>query len=167
MSLARYLTSQELSRREDGGLHSALDQGARRAGGAGVRRDRDGTRTRRSARRASTKTIGGAVEPGIVSMYQQIAAARQTVPEAIALGMLDRRAEVLKVETDQGTEFVLRGDLDALKKNHTIVSEEVLVPQRLAGQLQRPRGPRVWVREAAGEQRAPSWPADWGCRRRT
>jgi membrane-bound serine protease (ClpP class) len=72
-------------------------------------------------------------ESGIVSVYQQIAAARRTVPEAIALGMLDRSQEVLKVETDQGTEFVLRGDLDALKQNHTIVSEEVLVPQGSLG----------------------------------
>ena len=40
---------------------------------------------------------------------------------------------MLKVETDQGTEFVLRKDLDALKQNHTIVSEEVLVPSGSLG----------------------------------
>jgi membrane-bound serine protease (ClpP class) len=73
------------------------------------------------------------VEPGVVSIYQQIAAARKTVPEALALGMLDRNADVLKVETDEGTEFVLRKDLDALKQNHTIVSEEVLVPSGSLG----------------------------------
>jgi membrane-bound ClpP family serine protease len=69
-----------------------------------------------------------AVDEGLLSSYQQIATARRTVPEALALGMLDRRAEVLKVETDRGTEFVLGDDLDALKQNHTIVSQEVLVP---------------------------------------
>lgn len=69
-----------------------------------------------------------AIEPGIVSWYQQIAAARRTVPEAIALGMLDPRVEVLKVETDEGIEFVLRSDLDKLKQEHTIVSEEIIVP---------------------------------------
>jgi membrane-bound serine protease (ClpP class) len=74
-----------------------------------------------------------AAEPGIVSIYQQIAAARKTVPEALALGMLDRSAGVLKVETDQGTEFVLRKDFDALKQNHTIVSDEVLVPNGTLG----------------------------------
>lgn len=74
-----------------------------------------------------------AIEPGVVSIYQQVAADRRTVPEAIALGMLDRRAEVLKVETDQGTEFVLRDDLAALKQNHTIVSEEVLVTRGSLG----------------------------------
>jgi membrane-bound ClpP family serine protease len=69
------------------------------------------------------------IEPGILSLYQQIAAARRTVPEAIAVAMLDRRVELVKVETDQSTEFVLRDDLEKLKQNHTIVSEETLVPR--------------------------------------
>jgi membrane-bound serine protease (ClpP class) len=69
------------------------------------------------------------VEPGIVSLYQQIAAARRTVPEAIALAMLDHRVELVKVETDQSTEFVLRDDMEKLKQNHTIVSDETLVPR--------------------------------------
>jgi membrane-bound serine protease (ClpP class) len=73
------------------------------------------------------------IDEGLVSSYQQIATARRTVPEALALGMLDRNVEVLKVETDRGTEFVLRNDLDALKQDHTIVSEEVLVPRGALG----------------------------------
>lgn len=68
------------------------------------------------------------VEPVKVSMYQQVARDRRTVPEAIALSMLDPRAELLKVESDKGTEFVLKRDLEALKRDHTIVSEQVLVP---------------------------------------
>src|SRR5438552_3371463 len=68
------------------------------------------------------------IDPKIVSSYRQVAAARRTVPEAIALGMIDRRRAVLKVETDQGTEFISEGELDALKKNHTIVSQDTLVP---------------------------------------
>jgi membrane-bound ClpP family serine protease len=67
------------------------------------------------------------VDPKIVASYQQIASARGSVPEAVALGMVDRQLEVLKVETDQGVEFVLRQDLDALKQNHTIVSQDTLV----------------------------------------
>jgi len=74
-----------------------------------------------------------AIEPGIVSIYQQISQARKTVPEAIALAMLDRRLELLQVETDAGTEFVLRDDLDALKQGRTIVSEAVLVPRGSLG----------------------------------
>ncbi|HMC10751.1 MAG TPA: hypothetical protein VKH44_05655, partial [Pirellulaceae bacterium] len=69
-----------------------------------------------------------AINPKIVSAYREVAAARRTVPEAIALGMVDRRRAILKVETDQGTEFVGADELDALKKNHTIVLQDTLVP---------------------------------------
>jgi membrane-bound serine protease (ClpP class) len=62
------------------------------------------------------------IKPNIARMYQQIADARKAVPTAIALGMLDRRVEVLKVETDQATEFVLRDGLEKLKQTHTLVS---------------------------------------------
>lgn len=68
------------------------------------------------------------VEPVKVSIYRQVAHDRRTVPEAIALAMLDPKSELMKVDSDQGTEFVLRRDLDALKKSHSIVSEQVLVP---------------------------------------
>jgi ATP-dependent protease ClpP protease subunit len=63
-----------------------------------------------------------------VSTYQQIANAKRTVPEAIVLGMLDKRHEVLKVVTDKSDEFVLRDELETLKRDHTIVSQETLVP---------------------------------------
>jgi membrane-bound serine protease (ClpP class) len=69
-----------------------------------------------------------AINPKIVSTYREVAASRRTVPEAIALGMVDRRRAILKVETDQGIEFVGADELDALKKNHTIVSQDTLVP---------------------------------------
>jgi membrane-bound ClpP family serine protease len=43
--------------------------------------------------------------------------------------MLDRKLEVLKVETEERTEFILRDELDALKQNRTIVSPpEILAP---------------------------------------
>lgn len=73
------------------------------------------------------------IEPVVISLYQQIQAARQTVPKALALGMLDRRLEVLKVETDQGTEFILADELENLKQNHTIISQETLVPAGTMG----------------------------------
>ena len=68
------------------------------------------------------------IDSKTVSAYQQFAATRRTVPEAVALGMLDRRMQVLKVETDQGVEFVLDDELEALKRNHTVVSQEPLAP---------------------------------------
>ncbi len=73
-----------------------------------------------------------AIDPKIVSAYKEIVAAKRTLPLAVALGMVDRRPEVLKVETDQGTEFVLREDLDALKKQHTIISQDAI---KTAGSL--------------------------------
>lgn len=69
-----------------------------------------------------------AINPTIVSAYQKIRNDRQTVPEAIVLGMVDRKSEVLKVETDQGTEFVVADKLDDLKKEHTVISQETIVP---------------------------------------
>jgi membrane-bound serine protease (ClpP class) len=73
------------------------------------------------------------VESGIIGHYTQIAAAKRTVPEAIVLGMLDPKQEVLKVETDDGIEFVLRDDLDELQREHTIVSQETLIPTGTLG----------------------------------
>ncbi len=69
-----------------------------------------------------------AIDPKIVGAYREVADARRTVPEAIALGMVDKRKGILKVETDQSTEFISNDELPALKKNHTIVSQETLVP---------------------------------------
>ena len=146
--------------REDGGLHPAHDQGPRRAGRAGVRRDRHepGGRDRRGGHRRGRSPR--AIEPSIVSIVSSRSQpSRKTVPEAIALGMLDRSAEVLKVETDQGTEFVLRTDLDdAQAEPHDRVRGNDRAG-RLARQLYRPPGPRIWLRETAGRRIARRWPA--------
>jgi membrane-bound ClpP family serine protease len=75
-----------------------------------------------------------AIEPGIVSHYTQIARERRTIPEAIVLGMLDPRREVLKVATDEvDARFVLREDLDELEREHTIVSQETIIPAGTMG----------------------------------
>ncbi len=58
--------------------------------------------------------------------YQEIANRRRTIPGEVALGMLDKNLEVLKVETEVSPEFVLRSELDDLKKKHTIQSQKVL-----------------------------------------
>jgi membrane-bound serine protease (ClpP class) len=86
-----------------------------------------------------------AIEPSIVSAYQQIASKRRPVPEAVALGMLNRRLEVLKVETDQGTKFVTRENLDGLKKNHTIVKEDVLFPAGSPGSFSGREGNQLGI----------------------
>ena len=67
-----------------------------------------------------------AADPTVRSGYREIANRRRTVPAEVALAMLDKNLEVLKVETEVSPEFVLREDLEALKKRHTIQSEQVL-----------------------------------------
>ena len=69
-----------------------------------------------------------AIDPTVRSGYSQIADRRRTIPTAVAIGMLDRQVEVLKVETESSTEFVLSGDLPALERTHTIQSKQVLIP---------------------------------------
>jgi membrane-bound serine protease (ClpP class) len=68
-----------------------------------------------------------AIDPKIVSAYREVAASRRTVPEAIALGMVDRRRGILRVETEDGIEFIGRDELPALKKNHSIATQDTLV----------------------------------------
>ncbi len=67
-----------------------------------------------------------AIDPTVRSGYSEIANRRRTVPASVALAMLDKHVEVLKVETEVSPEFVLRSELDELKKNHTIQNQQVL-----------------------------------------
>lgn len=56
--------------------------------------------------------------------YERIANARKTIPAAIALGMLDKDLQVLKVVTDVGTEFILSDELDALKRKRQVLETQ-------------------------------------------
>ena len=70
----------------------------------------------------------GALADGTLSFYREIAALRRPAYVPIVLGMLDKRVEVLKVETDTGIEFVERNALDDLKQKRTVVSQEAIFP---------------------------------------
>jgi membrane-bound ClpP family serine protease len=72
------------------------------------------------------------IDPTVRSGYHEIANRRRTIPAPVALGMLDKNIEVLKVETEVSPEFVLRSELEDFKKAHTIQSQKVLNRQ---GQL--------------------------------
>jgi membrane-bound serine protease (ClpP class) len=72
------------------------------------------------------------IDPTIRSGYREIANRRRTIPGEVALGMLDKNVEVLKVETEVSPVFVLSTELDELRKKHTIQSQRVL---SRAGQL--------------------------------
>ena len=68
------------------------------------------------------------ITPTLRSAYSEIANRRRTVPAMLALGMLDQAMEVLKVETEVGSEFVTAEGLANLKK--TRVAKEPVVVKR-------------------------------------
>jgi len=66
------------------------------------------------------------VAPTVLSGYREIANRRRTIPGEVAVAMLDKNVELLKVETEVSSQFVLRSDLDELKSRHAVQSEKVL-----------------------------------------
>ncbi len=70
----------------------------------------------------------GVIGQTVVGAYREIAESRRTMPVALALGMIDGAAEVLLVETEKGTEFVLRSELESLAQQREVIDERVLVP---------------------------------------
>ena len=68
------------------------------------------------------------IEPWVRDAYRQIANRRKTVPEAIALGMLDPAVEVVMVETDASREFVLENKLAELRKKRSFQTWKVVKP---------------------------------------
>ncbi len=67
------------------------------------------------------------IDETVLSGYEQIARSRRTVPVEIALGMLDASRELLRVETEEGPEFVFEKDLDALREIKTIAEDKTQV----------------------------------------
>jgi membrane-bound ClpP family serine protease len=68
------------------------------------------------------------IEPWVRDAYRQIANGRKTVPEAIALAMLDPAVEVVMVETDASREFVLADKLAELRKKRSFRTWKVVKP---------------------------------------
>lgn len=68
------------------------------------------------------------IEPGIRASYQQIAESRRSAPSAVVLAMIDRGAELTRVETEAGVEYALAGEVDALRAERTLLEEQVLAP---------------------------------------
>ncbi len=89
--------------------------------------------------------------------YEQIARSRRTVPVDVALGMLDPSLQLLRVETEDGPQFVLAKDLDALRKTKTIAEDktEVIfgpgVPGVLSGRQAKQYGIAAYLAEDADE----------------
>ncbi|MEM6330969.1 MAG: NfeD family protein [Planctomycetota bacterium] len=70
---------------------------------------------------------------GLITFYQQLAEARRTVPTAVAVGWVDRQAEVYRVESEDRIDLVLGRDLPALQKERIIVNQELLAPRGTLG----------------------------------
>lgn len=66
------------------------------------------------------------IQPAILSGYRQIADRRHTIPPQVALGMLDKSLEVVKVKTLVSVDYVLSSELEELKKKTQVLEEEVL-----------------------------------------
>ncbi len=66
------------------------------------------------------------VEPSILAGYRQVAETRRTAPLAIALAMVDRQAELTRVETENGIEYVVGSELEPIRQERAILSEDLL-----------------------------------------
>lgn len=79
-------------------------------------------------RAAAGEDASRPIGAGIRGSYQEIAETRRTAPPAIATAMVDRSAELVRVESDRGVEYALRDDIEKLRADRAIISEEVIAP---------------------------------------
>jgi membrane-bound serine protease (ClpP class) len=63
----------------------------------------------------------------VVEAYREVADAKRTLPEALAIGMIDPAVEVLQVESDGGLQFMLSSDFDEFSQNHEVINKQTLV----------------------------------------
>ncbi|HEY6565777.1 MAG TPA: hypothetical protein VIY86_14910, partial [Pirellulaceae bacterium] len=68
------------------------------------------------------------ISPTLLNAYREIAGRRQTIPVAVALGMLDRRLAVSKVTTDTGVRFELEQDLPAVRETQRVQTIDTIIP---------------------------------------
>ncbi len=77
---------------------------------------------------SSTATMGDAgadekvINNTMLAAYEEIARSRHTVPPEIALGMLDKARQVLKVKTELDVQFVTPSQLPEITKKHRLLS---------------------------------------------
>ena len=75
----------------------------------------------------SSESDAAPLEPSIRAAYQQIAEARRTAPPEIAVAMVDRSVELVRVETDRGVLFTTN-DADDLAEDRELIDRESLSP---------------------------------------
>ncbi len=79
-----------------------------------------------------TATMGDAgadekvVDKTMLAAYEEIALSRRTVPPAVALGLLDKSREVLKVTTERNVQFIAPAQVSEVRKQHSILTQETI-----------------------------------------
>lgn len=73
------------------------------------------------------------INPMVRSAYREIANRRRTIPEAVALGMLDKQLKVWKLTTPDGTRYALDEDLEKMRKETVIDEMQTLIEPGAAG----------------------------------
>jgi membrane-bound serine protease (ClpP class) len=70
----------------------------------------------------------------VIEAYRETARMSRSrrMPEAIAESMINPAAELVQIESDEGTRFLLRDEVDDFRRDHEVINERVLVD---AGQL--------------------------------
>lgn len=71
----------------------------------------------------------------VVAAYREIADARRTFPEALAVGMVDASTEVLQVDSEVGTRFLLDRDLEDFAAEHDVIDQQTLAPRGTAARF--------------------------------
>lgn len=65
----------------------------------------------------------------VVAAYREIADARRTFPEALAIGLVDRSVEVLQVESEEGVRFLLGNQFEEYQREHDVIGVQTLAEQ--------------------------------------
>lgn len=66
------------------------------------------------------------IEPSILAGYRQVAETRRTAPTAVAIAMVDRQAELTRIESEEGIEYLLASELAPVRNERAILSEDLL-----------------------------------------
>ena len=82
-----------------------------------------------------TATMGNAgadekvIDETMLAAYEEIARSRRTVPPEVALGMLDKAREVVKVKNRGRVQFVTPSQVQKMKDQHRVLAQETIKPR--------------------------------------
>lgn len=74
------------------------------------------------------------IDPTMRRGYEEVAERRRVIPAPVAIGMLDRNADVFKVQTSEGVRYASGAELEALQKESAVRAVDRVIP---AGEMGR------------------------------